>query len=248
MPIRRDQHIHAGTELARQTYNNSGVVLICFGNEHEFPTEPIVRAALAVDPQRVFKPISGRISHSRKPRNLPEDLRTNCIDDSHPYSGWYGNNIAQTWANLQIFPPGRMTMLGEFGAEALDAYETMRDHSPSPFKPPAPESGAHGGTKAAVHGPVVPPDPPDYSDDRPNDLLTDQPEGRLPRATRVPPFPDPPDYSDDRPNDLHFPLRLSNLCGAETLTPVAALAGLIVQSDQDSTISTRRFHSPCERS
>ncbi len=31
-----------------------------------------------------------------------------------------------------------MVTLGEFGAEALDAYETMRDHYPPQFKPSAP--------------------------------------------------------------------------------------------------------------
>jgi hypothetical protein len=138
--VRREQHIHTGTVLARQTYNHPGVVLLCFGNEHDFPTEPIVRAALAVDPQRIFKPISGRISHSRKPWDLPEDLRANALDDSHPYSGWYGNNVPQTWRNLQILGPRRMITLGEYGAEALDAYETMRDSYPPQFKPPPPET------------------------------------------------------------------------------------------------------------
>ena len=33
-----------------------------------------------------------------------------------------------------------MVTLGEFGAEALDAYETMRDHYPPQFQPPAPET------------------------------------------------------------------------------------------------------------
>ena len=33
-----------------------------------------------------------------------------------------------------------MITLGEFGAEALDAYETMRDHYPDRFTPPAPET------------------------------------------------------------------------------------------------------------
>lgn len=136
--IRREQHIHTGTVLARETYNNPGVVLLTFGNEHEFPTEPIVRAGLAVDPQRVFKPISGRISHSHKAWDLPEELRANAIDDSHPYSGWYGSNVPQTWSNLQIYPPRRLITIGEYGAEALDAYETMRDHYPPQYKPPAP--------------------------------------------------------------------------------------------------------------
>ena len=135
--IRREQHIHTGTVLARETYNNPGVVLLCFGNEHHFDTEPILRAALAVDPQRVFKPISGRFSHSKEPLQLSYDLWPNVIDDGHPYSGWYGTVKPQTWSNLKIFPPRRLVTLGEFGAEALDSYETMRDHYPSQFQSPA---------------------------------------------------------------------------------------------------------------
>ncbi len=140
MGIRREPHIRTGTVLARQTYNNPGVVLLSFGNEHEFATEPIVRAALAVDPQRIFKPISGRFSHSHKPWDLPDDLRANAIDDGHPYSGWYGSLSSQTWKCCERFSRPRMVTLGEFGAEALDSYETMRDNYPPQFKPPAPES------------------------------------------------------------------------------------------------------------
>ena len=140
MGIRREPHIHTGTVLARQTYNNPGVVLLTFGNEHEFPTEPIVRAGLAVDPQRIFKPISGRFSHSRKPWDLPDELRANAIDDGHPYSGWYGSVVPQTWSFCQTWGPRRMVTLGEFGAEALDAYETMRDAYPPQFQPPSPET------------------------------------------------------------------------------------------------------------
>jgi hypothetical protein len=62
------------------------------------------------------------------------------IDDGHPYSGWYGKTAPQTWSFGETWTPRRMVTLGEFGAEALDAYETMRDHYPSQFRPPAPET------------------------------------------------------------------------------------------------------------
>ena len=140
MGIRRAQHIHTGTVLARTCYNNPGVVLLTFGNEHHFDTEPILRAALAVDPERIFKPISGRFSHSPKPLVLPADMWPNVIDDGHPYSGWYGKTAPQTWSFGETWSPRRMVTLGEFGAEALDAYETMRDHYPPQFHPPAPET------------------------------------------------------------------------------------------------------------
>lgn len=137
MGVRREPHIQTGTVLARTCYNNPGVVLLTFGNEHQFDTTPILQAAMAVDPQRVFKPISGRISHSHgAPLTLPDDIWPHVIDDSHPYSGWYGKLAPQTWSYLQIFPPGRMITLGEFGAEALDGYETMKKY-PDAWKPPA---------------------------------------------------------------------------------------------------------------
>ncbi len=140
MGVRRAQHIHTGTVLARTCYNNPSVVLLTFGNEHHFETEPILRAALAEDPQRIFKPISGRFSHSSEPLVLPEAFWPNVIDDAHPYSGWYGKTAPQTWSFGETWKPRRMVTLGEFGAEALDAYETMRDHYPPQFQPPAPET------------------------------------------------------------------------------------------------------------
>lgn len=139
--IRRKPHIQTGRVLARVTYNNPGVVLICFGNEHRFDTEPIVRAVLEVDPQRVVKPISGRFFHKQTPLKLPRELLPNVIDDGHTYAGWYGKVIPQTWG----YPPPvsggdqRMVTIGEFGAEALDSYETMKTYPPQ-FAPPPPNA------------------------------------------------------------------------------------------------------------
>jgi beta-mannosidase len=138
--VRRGPHIHTGTVLARVCYNNPGVVLLCFGNEHQFDAEPIIRAALAVDPQRIIVPISGRFSHTTEPLVLPDDLWPNVIDDGHPYSGWYGRKQPQTWRCCETWNLDRMVLLGEFGAEALDAYETMREHYPSHFQPPPPDA------------------------------------------------------------------------------------------------------------
>ena len=142
MGVRRQPHIHTGTVLARVCYNNPGVVLLSFGNEHQFDVEPILRAAMAVDPQRIFVPISGRFSHSREPLVLPDDIWPNVIDDGHPYSGWYGKAFPQTWRYGETWKLPRMVMLGEFGAEALDAYETMRDNYPPQFSPPPPDADA----------------------------------------------------------------------------------------------------------
>ena len=138
-----EQQVPSAKLLARACYNNPSVVLLCFGNECHFETEPLMRAALEDDPQRIFKPISGRYTHGGgKPLSLSDDLWPHVIDDGHPYSGWYGEVPPQTWRNGYVWAPKRMVTLGEFGAEALDAYETMRDHYPPQFQPPGPETDA----------------------------------------------------------------------------------------------------------
>ena len=49
----------ASAALARACYNNPGVVLLSFANETDFDPTDMLRAALAADPDRLFKPISG---------------------------------------------------------------------------------------------------------------------------------------------------------------------------------------------
>jgi len=142
--IRREQHIHTGRVLARVTYNNPGVVLLTFGNEHLFDAAPIVRAVLEVDPQRIVKPISGRPGSGRRSWDLPRELWRNAIDDAHTYAGWYGRIKPQTWGyplpvREQAGGPRRMKTIGEFGAEALDGYETMKNYPPQ-FAPPPPDT------------------------------------------------------------------------------------------------------------
>jgi len=138
--IRAPHYLQATKVLTRITYNNPGVVLLSLGNEGDWPTAHVVRAGLEIDPQRIYAPISGRFTHSRKVWDMPAELRPNTIDDGHPYSGWYGGIKPQTW---QYESPlarntgggGRMITLGEFGAEAMDAYETMKTY-PEQFAPP----------------------------------------------------------------------------------------------------------------
>ena len=132
-------YLQATKALTRITYNNPGVVLLSLGNEDDWPTADAVRTGLAVDPQRIYVPISGRFTHSRKPWDLPEELRNNAIDDGHPYSGWYGHRGPPTWTEAKPMGPGRMITLGEYGAEAMDSYETMLTY-PDSWKPPAKET------------------------------------------------------------------------------------------------------------
>jgi beta-mannosidase len=138
--IREPHYLKASKALTRITYNNPGVILLSLGNEGDWPTDHVVREGLKVDSQRIYVPISGRATHSRKPWGLPEPLRKNAIDDGHPYSGWYGKIIPQTWNYSKERYKGdgdRMVTMGEFGAEALDAYETMKTYPPQ-FAPPPP--------------------------------------------------------------------------------------------------------------
>jgi len=132
----REQHINCGRVLARVTYNNPGIVLLCFANEHQFDPTPVIRAALAEDPRRVVIPISGRFSHSKQPLILPSDLWDNVIDDGHPYAGWYKHRRPPTWIHTERMKSRRMVTLGEYGAEAMDSYETMKTY-PDLWKPPA---------------------------------------------------------------------------------------------------------------
>jgi len=139
--IREPHYLQASKALTRITYNNPGVILLSLGNEGDWPTAKVIKEGLKVDSQRIYVPISGRATHSKKPWALPEPLRKNAIDDGHPYSGWYGKIIPQTWNYSKERYKGdgdRMVTMGEFGAEALDAYKTMKTYPPQ-FAPPPPD-------------------------------------------------------------------------------------------------------------
>ena len=131
-------HPHRHGAGPRQCYNNPGVVLLVVRQRDVFRRRADrVAAALAVDPQRIFKPISGNRLLQVAPTlaTFPRTCWANVIDDGHPYSGWYGGVGPQMWSPVEIYRPRRLVTLGEYGAEALDAYETMRDHYPPQCKP-----------------------------------------------------------------------------------------------------------------
>ena len=135
------QLVHTGKVLARECYNNPGVVLLSFGNECHFDATELVKAVLAVDPQRIVKPSSGRLGFGGKGQALlSEDLWANVIDDVHTYAGWYGQRYARPWRRVFQRPAQRLVMVGEYGAEALDAYSTMRDAYPEHLEPPPPDT------------------------------------------------------------------------------------------------------------
>jgi beta-galactosidase/beta-glucuronidase len=128
----RSELIRASGVAAKVCYNNPGVVLVTFANETEFNPADMLKAALAFDPERIFVPISGR-SNNHHMFSLGKDawagvlapeLRSRVIDSFHPYWGWYAFAGAP-WGWCQVQKPGRMLQAGEYGGEALDAYETM---------------------------------------------------------------------------------------------------------------------------
>lgn len=144
-PELADQLESSARALASMTYHHPGVVLLSFANETRFDPTRFVRAALEVDPDRVLNPICGSIhgTSSKPPEgrdnfpDLPAGLWRNVIDSIHPYWGWYGR-AGEVWRIEETYPPGRMFCIGEYGSEALDAYETMRDHYPPHWKPVPP--------------------------------------------------------------------------------------------------------------
>ncbi len=136
--------LNASAAIARACYNNPGVVLLSFANETDFDPTDMLCAALAVDPDRLFKPISGHphggSAHPNTGKSgytLTDDLWSHVIDDVHPYWGWYGfaGKVAQ-WC--QVLPPDRMVTVGEYGSEALDGYETMSRY-PADWGPRPPQ-------------------------------------------------------------------------------------------------------------
>jgi beta-mannosidase len=137
----------AGTALARVCYNNPGVVLLSFANESHFDPTRIVQAALAVDPERILVPISGNDNAQDPPPGypMPEALWNNVMDDFHMYYGWYRDS-AKVWKLSRLRDPGRLVTMGEYGAEALDGYETMARHYPPSFgtTPPVSEDALWG--------------------------------------------------------------------------------------------------------
>ncbi len=133
-----------GRALARVCYNNPGVVLLSFGNETKFDPTEILRAVWAVDPQRIVIPISGN-GHPKKfvGYSIPDAWWANVVDDFHQYPGWYSKRTRGALWILSVIrkPARRLTTAGEYGAEALDGYETMAKHYPAHWKKtPPPET------------------------------------------------------------------------------------------------------------
>jgi beta-mannosidase len=136
IPVSPGDMAKAAVPLARATYNNPGVVLLSVANENHFdPREP-VEAIQAVDPQRIMKPISGNAVSRVPPPGypLPQALWNHVIDDFHRYAGWYVEP-GRIWNLSQLYPAARLVTTGEYGAEGLDAYETMAEHYPPQFGP-----------------------------------------------------------------------------------------------------------------
>jgi beta-mannosidase len=135
--------VRAGAILARVCYNNPGVVLLSVASETHFDPRGVVQAVRAVDPERILIPISGSMkdwgtAHDQPAGyTLPQECWNNMLDDFHCYNGWYSAK-AQIWKFSRRRPPGRLVTVGEFGAEALDAYTTMARHYPPHFRPTPP--------------------------------------------------------------------------------------------------------------
>ena len=136
----------AGKTLARVCYNHPGVVLLSLANETDFDPRPIVDAVRQLDPDRILVPISGHMkdwatADDRPPGySFPPEYWDHAVDDFHCYSGWYSKK-GQIWRLCELRPEApRLITVGEFGAEALDAYATMAGHYPPHLQPAPPET------------------------------------------------------------------------------------------------------------
>jgi beta-mannosidase len=137
----------AGAPLARTCYNNPGVVLLSFVNECHLDVTDVVEAALTADPERILVPTSGATFTLRKP-----EYEDRVIGDFHPYDAWYGG-LHKLWDSATPRKPARLQTAGEFGAEALDSYETMAEHYPAHWgQPPAPTEDKLCGARQAGKG------------------------------------------------------------------------------------------------
>jgi len=147
--------------ITRVCYNNPGVVFVSFANETEFNPKKMIETALQEDPERLMIPISGHLSRIRPDQypkwvskkyyswhhtyiinkdawkgKLPESMRSQILDSIHPYWGWYPEKgRLDIWCRIQA--PGRMVQVGEYGSEAIDGYETMKNYPASFGKTPA---------------------------------------------------------------------------------------------------------------
>jgi hypothetical protein len=153
--------VKASEVAARVCYNNPGVALLSLTNESEYDPSEMVESALRGDSERLLVPISGRLNkihphqfpkwvskeyhtwHHTYAINkdawkgkLPESMRCQVLDSIHPYWGWYPEKgQLHNWCRIQV--PGRMLQVGEYGSEALDGYQTMKDYPASWGKTPA---------------------------------------------------------------------------------------------------------------
>lgn len=135
--------------LARECYNNPGVVIVNYGNEATLDTlnvKKLIDEVLAVDPERVIMPISGL-----RETVLPRGYSRNLVRDYHSYLGWYGrpwlkpgevwnlpkriNAVGDLWYK-DAKKCDEKFIVGEFGAEAMDSYETMKSIFPPQFEVP----------------------------------------------------------------------------------------------------------------
>ena len=152
--------VDAVEKLTKEVYNNPGVVMLSFANEEENfrDCSREVEAVLKIDNERIIDPVSG-IKHSGEYTvapgtyyNISKDLYANVIEDLHEYPGWYKFN-EQPWKYCRLIETNRLVMKGEFGAEAIDGYETMLNAYPKEWgQIPPPTADTIIGNVQAIKG------------------------------------------------------------------------------------------------
>ena len=151
--------------LAKEVYNNPGVVLISFANETKFNPKYLEFSKIThdFDPERIIVPISGirrgghiNINEGRKHYLIPQDsdLWSYIVEDYHPYWGWYKQHLGELWElGTPLEPAIQLSTVGEYGAEGLDSYETMSEHYPAHWgkTPDASEDTLYGEVQVLKH-------------------------------------------------------------------------------------------------
>jgi len=152
--------ISAIEKLTKEVYNNPGVVMLSFANEMENFTDCSreIEAVLKIDKDRIVNPVSG-IKHSGEYAvapgthyNISEELYSKVIEDVHEYPGWY-KFYEQPWKFCRIIETNRLVLKGEYGAEAVDSYQTMVNNYPPAWgKVPEPTADTLIGNVQCVKG------------------------------------------------------------------------------------------------
>ncbi len=149
--------VETAVPIARECYNNPGVIMFSFANETTVCLSTIKRIVdnvLSVDPERVINPVS-----DKNESQYPAERRCSSllVDTFHTYLGWYDFPGEKIWELSKIWKYWRLRitrsvkkryLVAEYGGEALDSFESMKAcYSPHKWVPDSPRTKEIVGNK-----------------------------------------------------------------------------------------------------